>query len=226
MRWPLLCGADDAGRGECDQQQPSRRRAEGLSGHCVKYPGADSTLLFIIVRVRYSFPGTGSGGGWSTGSCHRRRRRAVRLRGDLRNVEHQFLLPAIARDVTRASVEELSVAKISWARSLSSSGVPLMAVTRSPGAQADARKGLAVGARIDPKAPHLAAGEHRLRPHDLADDAGSSFTSLRMRSSMASLPRRPSAGGGGGARSRFPPVRRGSNTDSSAPLRSMTARSL
>ena len=40
------------------------------------------------------------------------------------------------------------------------------------GPQAQARESLAVGARIDAEAAHLAAREHRLRPHDLADDAG------------------------------------------------------
>ena len=168
MRCPLLLpclGADDAGRGE-RQHGRQQGRAEGCLPHYVQYQ---------TVHMRgscYSFPGAGSGGAWSGGimpsppspSCSASLAICAML-------STSSCWRPLRVTVTRASVEEFSVREDLLR--------PVLVVERRAvdggdqvaGAQSDAREGLAVGARIDAEAAHLAAGEHRLRAHDLADDA-------------------------------------------------------
>src|SRR3954466_2510600 len=93
-----------------------------------------------------------------------------RFVGDLREVQHDFLLAAVAHDAD-AGVgggaergEDLlrPVLVVEW-RAVGGRH-------QVASAQPDTGEGLAVGAGINAEAAHLAAGEHGLRTHDLADD--------------------------------------------------------
>ena len=93
--------------------------------------------------------------------------------------------------------------RISMPRAGSSSGVPLIAVTRSPGIRPELGELLPVAPGVDPVAALLAVREHRLRADDLRDRAGI------LRGELAASARRASAAGAarrGGAAAMPPPL--------------------
>ncbi len=100
-----------------------------------------------------------------------------------------------------------------------------MAVTRSPGPQAHAGEGLAVAAGIDAETAHLAACEHRLRTHELADEAGVVVDQLAHALDHGLVGSGRACATGGGARAWRRRCDLGRNTDSRLRQRSMMARS-
>src|SRR5688572_5170255 len=91
---------------------------------------------------------------------------------DLCQVEHQFLLAPVSRDTDSRIGRRIERGEDFLGAILVVQRGSIDRGHEVTGAQADTGESLAIGAWIYPKAAHLAAGEHRLRPQDLADDAG------------------------------------------------------
>ena len=134
--------------------------------------------------------------------------------GDLRHVEHQFLLAAIARDADARVGGGIERGEDFLGAILVIQRRAIDGRDQVAGAQSDARERLAIGARVDTEAAHLAAGEHRLRPHNLADDTRIVAHQPAHAFERGVVVRAPQRVEAGAARLPcVPAVRRGSSTD-------------
>src|SRR5688572_1457996 len=164
MRWPWLWALTrPAAVNDITSSSRPARTTDRVIAFSTPAPRRVFTVILFICLFFLFVPGHGIG----RRLVHRNHAIPTRAElfcfiGNLCQVEHQFLLPAISRHADTCIGRRIECREDFLGAILVIQGRAIDSRDQVAGAQADSCECLPVGARIDPKAPHLAAREHRL----------------------------------------------------------------